>query len=259
MRDLRYSGVDGTEFFSLANGRFAAHSEGFDQDMARVAIDLGHGGLASSMLDPTIGDFVPQESRIGLSLENLPVREISTQASAAFAQAATLPPEQQDMAGMMFIGTVQQVLAQAKSQLKLTDWQLRSPAASIGLDGVIEASLEAMTGAIGNMRLDVTGLDRIIETVRGMSTPEDEDMLATLDVLRGFSKRETAADGAVVDRYAINLTPDGQFLINEKPFNLMGPPGGDMPPEGDTMGDGGTAPEATTPPADGSGDTTTGN
>jgi hypothetical protein len=230
-RNISYAGFDGTELFRLADGAFAAQSEGFDQDLARVGITLGHGGLSANIDDPIVEEFVPRESHIGISLENLPVRELLSQGAATFAEAATLPPEQQEFAAMMFMGVAQQLLAQANSQVKLANWQLRSAAAAIDLDGVIAASMESMIGAVANLQLDIAGLDRIIETARVMSTPDDQEMLAGLEVLRGFSNRETAVDGTVVDRYAINFTPEGQFLINGKEFSFMGPMG-DMPPGG---------------------------
>lgn len=231
LRDVSYSDLAGTELFRLADATVAVNGEGFDQDMARAGLTLRHGGLAATIDDPTVRDFVPLESNIGISLENLPVREIASQAGAAFSQAATLPAEQQDMAAMMFVGAAQQALAQARTQVKLTDWRLRSAAAAIDLDGVIEGTMESMMGAIASLQLEITGLDRIIETVRAFSTPEDQDMIAGFEVLRGFGNRLTTADGAVVDRYDIRFTPEGQFLINNKEFSFMGPPDGSAPPE----------------------------
>jgi hypothetical protein len=239
LRDVAYSDLAGAELFRLADGAFAAHGEGFDQDLARVVIELRHGGLAARIDDPIARDVVPLESHIGISLENLPVREISSQAVAAFSNAATLSPEEQEMAGMMLVGLVQQALSLAKSQVKLTDWRLRTAAAALELDGLVEASAEAMMGAVARLQLNIAGLDGIIDTVRAAATPEDQDLIAGLDVLRGFSNRETAADGAVIDRYDVNVTPEGQVLINGKPLDVMGSPPPDPTTPPPTDGEGG--------------------
>ncbi len=231
VRDVGYSDLAGAELFRLADAAIAARGEGFDQEMARAVLAFRHGGLAASIDDPTMGDFVPLESNIDISLENLPMREIASQAGAAFSQAAALPAEQQEMAAMMFLGAAQQALSQARTQVKLTGWHLRSAAAAIDLDGLIEGSMDAAMGAIASLQLDIAGLDKIIETVRALSPPEDQDAMAGLEVLRGFSNRETAADSAVVDRYDIRFTPEGRLLINGKEFSFMGPPAEGATPE----------------------------
>jgi hypothetical protein len=143
------------------------------------------------------------------------------------------------MAGMMLVGLVQQALSLAKSQVKLTDWRLRTAAAALELDGLVEASAEAMMGAVARLQLNIAGLDGIIDTVRAAATPEDQDLIAGLDVLRGFSNRETAADGAVIDRYDVNVTPEGQVLINGKPLDVMGSPPPDSTTPPPTDGEGG--------------------
>ncbi|MGH6959964.1 MAG: hypothetical protein ACREE7_05730, partial [Dongiaceae bacterium] len=111
-------------------------------------------------------------------------------------------------------------------QLKLDPWRLAAAAAGVDLDGVIETSAQSMMGAVAQLKLDVTGLDRLIETARAMVPPEEQEMMATLEIFRGFSNRETASDGKVIDHYDINLTPEGLLLINGKEFNFMAPGGG---------------------------------
>jgi len=254
LRDAKYDDATGGPVFSLAQGALLAHVEGLDQPMARASLTLNHQGLNATAPDPSMQDFVPTESNIVFQLENMPVQEIIAQTRAAAPELASLPPEQQDMAGFMLLGIVQQAMTQAKSQLKFPDWRIRSTATSIDLNGLIETSMEAMMGAVANAQISVTGLDRLVDMVKSMSGPDSDDA-AGLDVLRGFSNRETAADGAVIDRYDVAFTPQGQLLINGKDFPLMGPGGGDMP-----MGDGAATDPNAPPPADGSSDgTTTGN
>jgi hypothetical protein len=100
-----------------------------------------------------------------------------------------------------------------------------------------------MFGAVGKMTVDVTGLDALIEAVMAHGGPQSEEATG-LQVVRGFSNRQTAADGAVTDHYDLDFTPQGQFLVNGKEFSFMGPGGGEPPP------DGGMAPDASAPPAD---------
>jgi hypothetical protein len=209
--------------------------------------------------DPATKDLVPHELAINVVLENLPVQEIWNGAIDTFASADMSTDEGSSMAMFMMMGLLQQSLVNGKSRMDMTDWRIVNALTQAQLDGVIEASAESMFGAVGKVKLDVTGLDKLIESVRTNFGPEADEM-AMLEVLRGFSTRQTAADGTIVDHYDIDFTPAGQLLVNGKEYSFMGPPGGEMPPEGSTMEEGSTAPEATAPPpTEGSGETTTGN
>lgn len=251
LQDIKYADYMGNPVFSLANAGLAGHIEGMDQPMARASLTLNHQGLTATAPDPSMQDFTPTESSITFQLENLPIQGIIEQVRAAAPQLAGAPPDQQDMVAFMLMGIVQQAMAQAKTQLKLADWRIRSTAATLDLNGVIETSMESMMGAIANAKITVTGLDRVVDLVKQMSGPDSSDA-AGLDVLRGYSNRTTGADGVVTDVYDVAFTPQGQLMLNGKEFPLMGPGPSEMPPQ-----DGGTTMDPNAPPpADG---TTTNN
>ena len=254
---INYRAPDGMELFSLPAGSFNMSLEGFDQAIGRIAMSLGHQGLAVNDVDPATKELIPHELAINVALENLPVQEIWNGTIDTFAAADMSTDEGSSMAMFMLMGLLQQSLVNGKARMGLSDWRIINALAQAQLDGVIEASAESMFGAVGQVKLDITGLDKMIESVRTNFGPEADEM-AMLEVLRGFSNRQTAADGAIVDHYDIDFTPAGQLLVNGKEYSFMGPMGGDMPPEGSMTDDGSTAPEAT-PPAEGSGETTTGN
>jgi hypothetical protein len=256
---ISYRETTGAEMFSLPEGAFSMTLEGFDQAIGRIMLTLGHRGLVVSGADPPTKDLVPHELAINVALENLPVQEIWNGAIDTFASADMSTDEGSSMAMFMMMGLLQQSLVNGKSRMDMTDWRIVNALAQAQLDGVIEASAESMFGAVGKVKLDVTGLDKLIESVRTNFGPEADEM-AMLEVLRGFSTRQTAADGTIVDHYDIDFTPAGQLLVNGKEYSFMGPTGGEMPPEGSTMEEGSRAPEATAPPpTEGSGETTTGN
>src|SRR5262249_26600457 len=126
-----------------------------------------------------------------------------------------------------------------KSKLNLTDWRIVGPFAQAQLAGVIEASAEAMMGATGKVKLDIAGLDKLVDAVKAQSGPQPPE-LAQLEVLRGFSNRQTGSDGAPLDHYDIELTAQGQMMVNGKEFPLFGGGGGEMPPGQDP----GTTPDS---------------
>ncbi|MGH6930293.1 MAG: hypothetical protein ACREEV_18390, partial [Dongiaceae bacterium] len=253
---VNYRDPSGKELFSLPAGSFNMSLEGFDQAIGRIVVSLGHRGLAVNDVDPATKDLIPHELAINVALENLPVQEIWNGTIDAFASADMSTDEGSSMAMFMLMGLLQQSLVHGKSRMALNDWRIVNALAQAQLDGVIEASAESMLGAVGQVKLDVTGLDKLIDSVRANFGPEADEM-AMLEVMRGFSTRQTAADGTIVDHYDIDLTPEGQLLVNGKEYSFMG---GEMPPEGSTMEEGGTAPETTAPPpAEDGGGATTGN
>jgi hypothetical protein len=252
---VNFRDPNGMELFALPAGSFDVSLEGFDQAIGRIALSLGHRGLAVNDVDPATKDLIPHELAVNVALENLPVQEIWNGTIDAFASADMSTEEGSSMAMFMVMGLLQQSLVNGKSRMGLNDWRIVNALAQAQLNGVIEASAESMFGAVGQMTLDITGLDRLIDSVRTNFGPEADEM-AMLEVLRGFSNRQTAADGSVVDHYDIDFTPEGQLLINGKEYSFMGPTGGEMPPEGGMTDDGSTAPEATPSPSEGSGETT---
>jgi hypothetical protein len=219
----------GTEVFALPEGALSFGAEGFDQAVGRLTLSLNHRGLVVDMGDPAAKDLLPHELAINVALENLPVQELWTGALDTFATADMTTDDGATMAMMMYMSVLQQALVNGKAKLSLTDWRVANALAQAQLSGLIETSAEAMMGVIGQLTLDVTGLDKVIEWTQGYLGPQAEEV-ATLEMLRGFSNRQTGGDGAAVDHYEVSFTPQGQLLINGKEFNPMGPPAGDMPP-----------------------------
>ena len=259
--DIKVSAIgfrDGTgkEIFSLPTGTLTFGAEGFDQTVGRIALSLNHAGLVVNDIEPTEKDLLPQELAVNIALENLPVQELWKGAIDTLSSADMSTDEGSSMAMMMFMGLLQQSLINGKARINVTDSHLALALARAQLGGIIEASAESMFGAVGRMTVDVTGLDPLIEAVTAHGGPEGEEV-AGLQVIRGFSNRQTAADGAVVDHYDIDLTPQGQFLVNGKEFSFMGPGAGEMPPDASTPPADGATGDTAPPPADGTtGDTT---
>ncbi len=261
--NIRVSAIsfrDGTgkEVFSLPTSALTFGAEGFDQAIGRIALSLNHAGLVVNDIPPTEQDMLPRGVAVNIALENLPVQELWKGAIDTLSSADLSTDQGSSMAMMMFMGLLQQSLVNGKARVDVTDSHLALALARAQLSGIIEASAESMFGAVGKMAVDVTGLDALIEAATAHGGPQGEE-IAGLQVIRGFSNRQTATDGAVTDHYDLDFTPQGQFLVNGKEFNFMGSPDNTMPapdasapPPSD-----GTTGDTTPPPADGtSGDTT---
>ena len=236
----------GKEEFNLPAGTFTFGAEGFDQPVGRITLAFNHSGLVVNDIPPTEQDLLPRELALNIALESLPVQELWKGAIDTLSSADLSTDQGSGMAMMMFMGLLQQTLVNGKAHVDVTDSHVGLALARAQLSGAIEASGESAFGAVGKMTVDVTGLDALITAVTNHGGPQAEEV-AMLEVARGFSNRQTAADGTITDHYDLAFTPQGQFLVNGKEFNFMGSPAGETPPADGTA----PAPDASAPPADG--------
>jgi hypothetical protein len=75
-------------------------------------------------------------------------------------------------------------------------------------------------GAVVDVDLDVTGLDRAVNGVAAAAQAGVSMGWVQLMLLRGLARRETAPDGAVVDRYDIEAAADGPLIVNGRSFEV---------------------------------------
>ncbi len=244
LNGISFKDPTGKEVFALPEGSLSFGAEGFDQASGRLALSIAHKGLVVADLEPSMEDVLPQELTLNISLENLPVQELWKGAVDTYASSAMTSDQGASMAFAMFPALLQQALIAGKSKINLTDWRIVGPLAQAQLAGTIEASAASALSATGKLKLDITGLDKLVDAIKTQSGPEAPE-LAQLEVLRGFSNRQTGSDGTVVDHYDIELTQQGQFLVNGKEFPLLGGGGGEMPPsqDGAPAPDQGTTPD----------------
>ena len=235
----------GKELLSLPTGALSLGAEGFDQPIGRIALSLSHAGLIVNDIAPTEQDMLPRELAVNVTLQNLPVQELWKGAIDALSAPDAATDQGASMAMMMFTGLLEQALIKGKARVDVTDSHLALALARAQLSGAIEASAESMFDAVGKMTVDVTGLDALIAAVMAHGGPQGEE-IAGLEVLRGFSTRQTATDGSVTDHYDLDFTPQGQFLVNGKDFSFLGSGAGVMPPA-----EGGLAPDVNAAPAQG--------
>ena len=257
--NVQFSGISykdpaGKDMFALPEGTLSFGADGFDQPIGKLALSITHKGLVVGDVDPALKDMVPQELAMNASLENLPVQELWKGVVDTYLSSGMTTDQGASMAFAMFPALLQQSLTTGKAKLNLTDWRIVMALAQAQLAGTIEGSPDAMMGAIGKLKLDITGLDKLIDGIKAQAG-QDAPELASLDVLRGFSNRATASDGSVVDHYDIDLTPQGQVMVNGKEFPLFGGAPGEPPPQ-----DGTTPPAGEVSPEDGtSGGTSSGS
>jgi hypothetical protein len=227
LNGVRFTDPSGAQAFSLSTAGVSFGLEGFDQEKSAVAFGYHHGGLALARPEMTGADpqlvqsLTPQELSLNITAENLPTRAVWT----SFLETALSPdaqtPEQSQMAMGMFMASAQQAIMESGAQIRVADTRVVMPAGKASLDGTVQADPATPFGATGTLNLEITGLDTLISTVSAATTDpqEAQEMQGFFELLRGFSNRETAADGATVDRYALQVTKEGNLLLNGKDFS----------------------------------------
>jgi len=81
-----------------------------------------------------------------------------------------------------------------------------------------------------DVSLSITGLDAAMGAIAA-APPQAGSNLRWMQLLlfRGLASRETAADGAVVDRYEVKVTPNGPVVVNGRSLDFLSPAALTMP------------------------------
>jgi hypothetical protein len=169
--------------------------------------------------------FVPTLVKFGYAFDDLPAKELWSAWLDLMAGGAFQPGNEAaaEMAMQGFGMQMLQLANQSGSAFRITNLELEAPAARVKMDGNVKGDASSPLGAAGSANVEITGLDAMADAVKQSMPPEEAaGASGAFDMVRGFSTRETAADGKVIDRYAIVLAPSGEMTINNKPFDLFG-------------------------------------
>jgi len=110
-----------------------------------------------------------------------------------------------------------------QTRLRLEKLTLRSSTAVLAASGKLSAENDSALGAVGDARLELAGLDRLIAVAarQALSGEDATELLAFLTFARGLGRPETNVVGELVYVYDVVLPADGIVLINEIPLNLL--------------------------------------
>jgi hypothetical protein len=213
----------------LASARLRTDSAGFDGDAAHSLAELAYGGLAVGTgnhdIDQALPVLLPHRLSLSVTVEDVPVRRL-LDLLVDLARSGTGGDKGQASADPEALLTeaapqLQAVVQQAGSKLRIAPSELESAAARLTLNGHAQATRSSALGAVAVLTVEITGLDRIIATGKGLLGPDEADGAKAFDLLRLASERRKAADGTLVDRYVLVLSPEGEITINDKPIDSL--------------------------------------
>ncbi len=230
--DVRATDAAGQTQFRLARGELDFAASGFDQALAEIRFGLKHEDLdmgeSLSAEAGSMGALVPRNMGLVAALERLPADRLwqSMLRTLAFAlmqggQEGQNPAAMNQMMMFMLMGEILPALTEAGTQLKLPHFLIESEVASMTAEGAFDINPAAPLGVTGAMDVAITGLDKVIALLEAEVNAGNQDAFGALGManwLKSLAQRENNGENQVVDRYSLQITADGQTLLNGQPF-----------------------------------------
>ena len=167
--------------------------------------------------------FFTHTGTLKMHLEQFPLRQILTSAlreSENFGPA--VDSVETDFSVPLQLMVLPLINAN-QTRLRLEKLVLRSSTAALTASGNLSAEKESALGVVGDARLELAGLDKLIAGAarQALSGEDATGLLAFLTFAKGLGRPETGAEGELVYVYDVVLPTDGIVLINEIPLNLL--------------------------------------
>jgi hypothetical protein len=230
MSGLSFTDNSGATAFTLDHFIVEGAVTGMDQPKGNLSFGFQSLGLqipaaAANPMTASFSQFIPSTFKMGFALDDVPPATIWGAMVDLFGSMDFAHPseEQANAAAQAFGFQMLQMLQSAGSTFRMTGWEVESPASRLKLDGAVKPDAASPFGAVANIDAEIAGFDAIVDSVVAtMGEAGAAEILAVVQILQGYSNRETASDGKVIDRYAIDLAQTGEITINGKPFDIMG-------------------------------------
>lgn len=223
LSDLMVNDPDSGDVFTMDAMNLGLGADDADKDDGAIMMAYGHSGL-NLPLASAEADFLPHTVDVVLIMSQLPMAEAETMVLEMIEGAITDPvafEEQAEMA-LMFMGLgMQQRMAQVGSTLHFDRFELESDISSASMTGALTASADSPMMTVGQVRLEIQGLEDAMLRLEAMPNDMDaQDAAQGLAMMQAMGQR--IEDGGVVTHiYDLELTPDGRTLLNGNDMSAM--------------------------------------
>jgi hypothetical protein len=212
------------------------------KDKSNANTNFNVKGISYKNAPPLIAGLIPSEANIVVSVNGLPIKAIKdvvNQAAigAIASQGLSDPVERQkaEAAEDAKLLTLLGVLERSGASITVRDTYIRSADMTSFLDGKMSVQAAALSPigipAVGNLTLVLEGLDETVIKYQTMSgdNPEIMNSLQAFAMLQLMGKEGRAANGKSTRTYRLDITPEGQILMNGQDLSAMaGMMGGGM-------------------------------
>jgi hypothetical protein len=205
----------------LAKAGFGFNAMGFRKNNVSMAVKMNYEGLDITPAPAGFDEATPTRMNINLTTGKIPFKELVDLGRSTLAENQS--PEQARLAGMRAFALVPQLLTTAGTTITIDPSSFGNNTYNVLMNGSIIANLQAIMGAQGKGRIEIAGLDKMIDLTgaklkdKSLDEPSRKairDSMATLTILQTIGQKGKNAKGADVRTYDIELTEAGKLTLN---------------------------------------------
>lgn len=211
--DIAYSVQD---FFFQEPGERVEIGEGYYQlFVSGLRGDVSSLGMSLSVEEidvepaPPQFEYVPQESVISLSLQDLPNDQLLTILTDFLRMSAQTNP---DNAVLMAGAQLQQAVMAGGSTLQIEEVVALADIYSLLMEGEVIPRADAAFGVTANAFMQIGGMPELIAALQ--TEPDGQQAVQGLTVLQGLGQQGTDDEGNAVRIYELDLQANGTVLLN---------------------------------------------
>lgn len=202
----------------VAHAEIGIGMTGIDGDAAALELHLKQDDLrvADPDLQKPLGRALfPKSLELNLTFDQVPVASAADGLARSISSGgATADP------ASIFVMTMISSLAAAPLSLKIAPSTIETALGGFAFDG----SLAGRNGSpVGAVDVTATGLAEIVKTVEAAlkGEPDAKEILDALREIQADAEHKTGADGEPVDKFRLEIAPNGEMQVNGKPFNAF--------------------------------------
>ncbi len=178
------------------------HLKNRDDMSLNLGLEIGEAELPPLFIP---ADATPHAARLEIDLSRLPKDLIAQSVAMALEGNVDMLP----------LIALQQIF-EAASRVQLIDTYVQAESTGINIDFDGEANASASYSAVGDLLLEVRGMDRLLEVASQIEPAAG----AAAVMLLAMSNR-TEVDGNTLDSFALKLNEQGQLTLNGKDMTPM--------------------------------------
>lgn len=203
--------------FSMDEASFKMKSESNKDQKVNYDLQFGYEGLKANDLDK----YAPSQFNLDLSLANLPVKEIREMASGMNISRDN--PNSAKVAALQGMMTLPQILSKAGTTLKIDDTGFSNDNYEVGMNGDFKATPQSPLGVIGDIKLKIEGLDKIVKDLEKQKESAEPDTVTKINsTLKNIQAIQLFAEKkGDIDLLHFTMGEEGKVLINGKDISLL--------------------------------------
>lgn len=218
---LKYS--DGaTDPFTMGSLALGMKIDGVNQDKAALSFDIAHQDLAlamESMSSPVDQAVLPKNGNFGIRVTDIPSKDLVKVLADNLPGVLSSSVAMAEANATAMLIALEAVFQASGAKIEVVPSQLVSQLIEMKADGNFNVAPQSAFGVVGALNIAIRGMDDLMEFAQ--KTPDDIDAqqaMSSVGMLQQYSQREQGADGKPVDKFKIEVTEQGQLLVNGKPM-----------------------------------------